>query len=213
MEGARRVQDEPEHQCHELLLRLAGRIPDAQLWRFRDWLAGGAIHVLARALPRLLLRERIGVTRDEQRLLWSALLPAGADPSAIGAVLGADEAPASGYTFNVNSPDQGASPGDSALVVLGATLRDRQGVGEVRFTWRHGGGAAPKRLLLIIALTELSRLAGEVQRTLRALGEHEPGVEVFSPDADLPAYHREAKAASELVCVGPADLFDLATSG
>ena len=29
--------------CHELLLRLAGRLPDDLLWRYRDWAASDAI--------------------------------------------------------------------------------------------------------------------------------------------------------------------------
>lgn len=209
MEG-RHVQDEPELRCHELLVRLAGRLPDAELWRFRDWLAGGAIDVLARALPRTLLRERIGLTTAELRLLWSALMPAGGDPAAIGAIVGVVEAPDPGYMFNLTSPNQ-ISAGDSALVVLGATLRDREGVGEVRFCWRTSPDGTVKRVLLVIASTDLHRLAGEIQRTLRALGEHEPCVEVLSPDMALPPYHQSAKAASELICVGPADLFEHAT--
>lgn len=204
------MQDEPELRCHELLVRLAGRLPDADLWRFRDWLAGGATNVLARALPRLLLRRRIGLTTGELRLLWSALIPAGGDPAAIAAIVGVDAPDEQRYMFNLNSPNR-VMPGDSALVVLGATLRDREGVGEVRFSWRTGSAGDVKRVLLVIASADLHRLAGEIQRTLRALGEREPCVEVLSPDMALPPYHQEAKAASELICVGPADLIEHAT--
>lgn len=205
------MQDEPELRCHELLVRLAGRLPDAELWRFRDWLAGGAINVLARALPRTLLRHRIGLTTGELRLLWSALIPAGGDPAAIGAIVGVDEPVEPSYRFTLGPPDRVNPPGDSAVVVLGATLRDREGVGEVRFTWRSGPGGDSRRVLLVIASTDLHRLAGEIQRTLRALGDREPCVEVVSPDMALPPYHQSAKAASELICVGPADLLDYAT--
>lgn len=204
------MQDEPELRCHELLVRLAGRLPDAELWRFRDWLAGGALNVLAKALPRSLLRARIGLTTGELRLLWSALIPAGGDAAAIGAIVGVDEPADPGYMFTLNAPNR-VTPGDSAVVVLGATLRDREGVGEVRFTWRTSHNGAAKRVLLVIASTDLHRLAGEIQRTLRALGEREPCVEVVSPDMALPPYHQAAKAASELICVGPADLLDYAT--
>nr|BFE46961.1 hypothetical protein GCM10017745_03880 [Saccharothrix mutabilis subsp. capreolus] len=37
---------------------------------------------------------------------------------------------------------------------------------------------------------------------LRALGEHDPCVEVLPAGSDLPPYHRAALAASELVCTG-----------
>jgi len=186
--------------CHELLLRLAGRLPDDLLWRFRDWAATDAIAVLARALPRTLLHDRIGLTDYEQRLLADALVPHGADRSTISSVKGLDELPESGYTFSPESPDR-VSMGDSATVVLGATLRGRLGVGEVRSSWRLGGGV-PRRLILVTATTGEARLTGELQRVLRALGEHDPCVEVLPAGLDLPPYHRAALAASELVCAG-----------
>jgi len=57
--------------------------------------------------------------------------------------------------------------------------------------------------MLVAASTDQVRLAGEVQRVLRALGEHDPCVEVVPIGMDLPPYHRAALAASELVCTGP----------
>ncbi|GGP36327.1 hypothetical protein [Saccharothrix coeruleofusca] len=187
--------------CHELLLRLAGRLPDDVLWRYRDWVATDATAVLARALPRTLLHDRVGLTDHEQRLLADALLPHGADPGAISSIRGLDELPETDYTFSPESPDQ-ASMGDSATVVLGATLRGRPGVGEVRSSWRRGGGGGTRRIILVTATSGSPRLAGEVQRVLRALGEHDPCVEVLPAGLDLPPYHRAALAASELVCTG-----------
>jgi hypothetical protein len=186
--------------CHELLLRLAGRLPDDVLWRFRDWAATDAVLVLARALPRTLLHDRIGLTDHEQRLLADALVPHGADRSAISSVKGLDELPDPRYTFSPESPER-VSMGDPATVVLGATLRGRLGVGEVRSTWRLGEGEA-RRVILVAATTEPARLAAELQRVLRALGEHDPCVEVLPAGMDLPPYHRAALAASELVCTG-----------
>jgi len=185
---------------HELLLRLAGRLPDDVLWRFRDWAATDAIAVLARALPRTLLHDRIGLTDHEQRLLADGLVPHGGDLSAISSVKGLDEEPEPGYTFTPEPPER-VLMGDSATAVLGATLRGRPGVGEVRTTWRHGGDGAGK-VVLVTATSGHARLAGELQRVLRALGEHDPRVEVLPAGGDLPPYHRAALAASELVCTG-----------
>ena len=185
---------------HELLLRLAGRLPDDVLWRFRDWAATDAVVVLARALPRTLLHDRIGLTDYEQRLLVESLVPHGADLSTLSSVKGLDEEPDPGYTFTPESPER-VPMGDSATVVLGATLRGRLGVGEVRSTWRQGGGVT-RRLILVTATTEHARLAGELQRVLRALGEHDPCVEVLPAGHDLPSYHRAALTESELVCAG-----------
>jgi hypothetical protein len=168
-----------EWAVHELLLRLAGRLPDDILWRFRDWAASDAVVVLARALPRALLHGRVGLTDLEQGLLADAVL-----------------------SFTTESPDR-VPMGDSATAVLSATLRGRLGVGEVRSVWRQGSGdVAAKRIMLVAATTGHARLAGEVQRVLRALGEHDPCVEVLPLGMDMPPYHRAALAASELVCTG-----------
>lgn len=186
--------------CHELLFRLAGRLPDDLLWRYRDWAASDAYPVLARSLPRTLLHDRVPLTDHELDLLHDALVPYGADPGSISSVKGLDELPPTDYTFTAESPDR-VSMGDSATVVLGATLRGRHGVGEVRSCWRVGQGAA-RRVILVVATTGHARLTGELQRVLRALGENAPCVEVMSSGMDLPPYHRAALAASELVCAG-----------
>jgi len=46
--------------CHDLLVRLAGRLPDRLLWRLREWLATGGHAAVAALLPRALLRHRVG---------------------------------------------------------------------------------------------------------------------------------------------------------
>jgi hypothetical protein len=190
---------------HELLLRLAGRLPDRQTWRLRDWLAGGATSALARTLPRILLHDRIPVTEQERGLLAVSLRDAGADFGLISSVPGVDEDPPLRYTFTSESPDR-VDMGDSAAAVLGATLRGRPEVGEVRSCWRQSpsGEGGAKRIILASASEGHAQLAGELQRVLRALGEREPCVEVLPSGMELPSYHREALDASELVCVGAA---------
>jgi hypothetical protein len=195
------VPDNAELNAHELLLRLAGRLSDAQLWRFRDWLASGALPVLGRALPRALLHDRIGLTADEHGLLREI----GADPALTSSVLGIAAVPEPAFTFTGEAADQAAS-GDPVGVVLGATLRGREGLGEVRCAWRHAAGGSTHRVVLVSAVEDHHRLAGELQRMLRALGEHEPCVEVLAPDFELPPYHRAALDVSELLCFGAADL-------
>ena len=66
----------------------------------------------------------------------------------------------------------------------------------------HWLAQSGQRVLLITALSGLPRLTGELQRVLRVLGDEEPSVEVVPPRFDLPDYHRDALADSELVCVG-----------
>lgn len=193
-----------EAACHELLLRLAGRMPDQLLWRYRDWLGEGAMTTLARTLPRTLLKHNIDLDQPEYRLLVAGLVPHGADWHQVSSTLGVDEAPENRYTFTGSAPDWVNSV-DSVSALVHATLRGRPDVGEVRESWRHGEGEEPKRVLLITAVAGLPRLTGELQRVLRVLGDEEPSVEVMPQRFELPSYHRAALASSELVCTGAVD--------
>lgn len=196
-----------EDACHELLLRLAGRLPDQWIWRFRDWLGEGAMSTLAKTLPRSLLKHRVDLEQAEYRLLVAGLIPHGADWHEVSSSLGVDEIKENGYTFSPSAPDWVNSV-DSVSMMLHATLRSRPQVGEVRISWRRGGpedGARAKRVVLVTAMEGRPRLAGELQRMLRALGDEEPGVEVLPPRFTLPAYHRAALENSEFVCVGAVD--------
>ncbi|MEB3369628.1 hypothetical protein [Saccharopolyspora mangrovi] len=186
--------------CHELLLRLAGRLSDRHLWRYRDWLAGGAADVVARLLPGTLVRERIALDDDEHRLLSDALLPLGADPAMVNAVLPAVVDTTPHYSFTIEPPAENV--GDSAVLVLGATLRGRPGVREVRNTWRRRDSGAAKLVVLVSASDDCVELTGEIQRVLRALGDAAPCVEVVPKDLEPTPYHRMAIEESALVCAG-----------
>jgi hypothetical protein len=201
-----------EQSCHDLLLRLAGRLPDQLLWRFRDWLGEGAMGTLARTLPRSLLKHRIDLDQSEYRLLVAGLIPHGADWHQVSSTLGVDDVTETRYTFTGSTPEWVNSV-DSVSVLLHAALRGRPDVGEVRQSWRHGvsgngdvaGEGGVKRVLVVTALSSLPRLTGELQRVLRVLGDEEPSVEVLPPRFEVTGYHRAALASSELVCVGAVD--------
>lgn len=191
--------------CHELLLRLAGRLPDGQLWRYRDWLAGAATEVLALSLPNALVRERVRLTDADHRLLSDALMPLGADPAVVEAILPGEEPRWDEYAFTAEVP--AAERGDSEALVLGATLRGREGIHEVRSSWRRAvTGGEPARVVIVTATADAVTLTGEVQRILRALGKHAPLVEVFAPGVEPTPYHRAALAESVLVCAGAGEL-------
>lgn len=201
------ASDEAVAAAHELLLRFAGRLPDRQLWRFRDWLAAGTLDALASALPLTLLRERVAITVTESALLNRAFLDVGADPSRLSAVPWVDELPELDHSFTAEAPEW-VRLGDSIAVVLGAVLEGRPEVLDVRGTWRRYRSAANSatRVLLVTASSGCVALTGELQRVLRALGTHEPMVEVL-PHAmvtggQLPAYHRTALASSEPLLAG-----------
>ena len=112
--------------CHELLLKLAGRLPDRHLWRYRDWLAGEAAGVVARVLPSTLVSERITITDDEHQLMSDALLPLGGDPAVINAVLPSDGT-VTNYKVSAESPVD--SRGDTEAR-CSAPPRNRPGVRE-----------------------------------------------------------------------------------
>lgn len=196
-----------EQAGHELLLRLAGRLPDSLLWRYRDWLGEGAVVALARTLPKTLLKHGIDLDQHEHRLLVAGFVPHGADPHEVSSTLGVDVVLPTRYTFRQASPER-VNTADVVVAVVGAALRGRPRVGEVRQSWRHVGDGSGetdvRRILLIGAAGDCARLAGEVQRVVRVLGEEEPSVEVLSPRIEAPEYHRAALAHSTLLCVGAA---------
>lgn len=198
-----------QQACHELLLRLAGRLPDQTLWRFRDWLGEGALPTLARTMPRALLKHDIDLEQHEHGLLVEALMPHGADRHQVSSTLGLDEVGDNRYTFTMIEPDRGNTV-DTVSVLVNAVLRGRPDVGHVRESWRQGGqGDRPaKRVLLVDAVAGMPRLTGELQRVLRALGDAEPAVEVLPPKFDLPVYHRGALENSCFVCSGSAPTGD-----
>lgn len=192
-----------ESSCHELLLRLAGRLPDRQLWRYRDWLASAALPALASALPSTLLGGRIGLTRVELGLLADSLLPAGADPSRVSSISEIDEPEESGFSFSATSPET-SRLGDPVPSLLVAVLGHRPGVGDVYQGWRRPklSRGPLKRVLVVNGADRLAALTGELQRLLRALGESDPAVEVLGKGLHLPAYQREALDAAQLICAG-----------
>lgn len=201
------MDHEDQLACHELLLRLAGRLPDETLWRFRDWLAAGALGVLARTLPKALLRHDIDLDENDHQLLRTALLPHGADPQLVSSALGMDDTPEGEYTFTEAAPEW-LNAVDAVPAVVDAALRGRPEVGEVRESWRSSGSddtRAAKRVLLVTAISGWSRLTGELQRVVRVLGDEVPSIEVLPPRVDLPQYHLAALARSRTVSVGAAE--------
>ena len=177
--------------CHELLVRLAGRLPDRLLWRLREWLAAGAHAAVAALLPRALLRSRVGLT-DEERDLLEAAVAGRAPRKLLDAVLTVTVPDEPDVTFR-----SGPEPDVAALSLL-AVARGVDGCLELRQTLR-GTGRHAQRVVLVRA--EGPRpwvLAGTLARLLRAHGDSAPCVEVL-PAGDPPAYHRAALASSTLL--------------
>jgi hypothetical protein len=177
--------------CHELLVRLAGRLPDRLLWRLREWLAAGAHAAVAALLPRALLRNRVGLTDEERDLLETAV--AGRAPrKLLDAVLTVTVPDEPDVTFR-----SGPDPDVAALSLL-AVARGVDGCVELRQTLRGTGRHAQRVVLVRAEGPRPWALAGTLARLLRAHGDSAPCVEVL-PAGDPPAYHRAALAGSTLL--------------
>ncbi|HEY2101534.1 MAG TPA: hypothetical protein VGH72_34070 [Pseudonocardia sp.] len=190
---------DPERACHDLLVRLAGRLPDRLLWRLRDWLAADGHAALSRALPKALLRNRIGLTDAERDLMEASLPLWGATQRQLDAVLPVAEPGETNATFRAElSPEEVcadlAGPGgwrDSIDLMLTAVVRGHPGAKELRRSWRVDH-SRPQRVVLAHVTEDLPALTGTLQRVLRAHGDLSPCVEVVSPPLALPPYHRLA---------------------
>ena len=189
---------EPEAAGHELLVRLAGRVPDRLLWRLREWLATGAPEAVAATLPRALLRHRVGLTDAERDLLETAVAGHGPSRRVLDAILALPGSDGPGAPFGT------APEADVAALSVLAVVRGDAGCVELRQAVR-AGGRRPQRVVLV--RTDGDRpwvLAGTLARVLRAQGDPTPCVEVLAGEAAPPDYHRAALAGSALLWHRPA---------
>lgn len=190
--------DDADRACHELLLRLAGRLPDDQLWRLRDWLAVGGRAAVSATLPRALLRNRIGLSDAERDLLIDAVGGWGAPRRLLDAVLPARAPDVSAVEFRAGS----GLPDLAALSVV-AVVRGHVGVTELRQSWRRGRGE--QRVVLVAGGERPWVLTGILQRLLRAHGERTPCVEVLPAGLEPPLYHQAATVGAAVLWVASAE--------
>ena len=186
--------------AHDLLLGLAGRLPDRLLWRLRDWLDAGAEAALRTSLPRTLLRHRVAVTDRERALLHTVVGAWGGPLRPVEAILRTDAAPEPAATF------EATAGWDSTDLVLRALVPALGEVRELRRTWRtdhaarRAAPAPPVRVVLVRAVARRPEVAGAVARCLRAHGEV-PCVEVMADRGPVGPYHDAALAGSDALWV------------
>lgn len=179
--------------CHELLLHLAGRLPDDVTWRLRDWLADDTDHgraAVAATLPRALLRNRVGITDHERSLLVTGAGDDAAVRRAVRAVLPIQAAERPPFEFRA-APDGY----DAATLGVLAVVRGAAGVEEVLRSVRSGP-FGERTVLVVLGGDRPWALAGTLQRLLRAHGDRTPCVEVLPVDLDPPRYHKAAIVGS-----------------
>ena len=188
--------------CHELLLRLAGRLPGDVLWRLRDWLGTDTPQgrtAVGATLPKALLRNRIGLTELERALLVDAVGGWGAARRSVDAVLPVQTPDRLAFEFRTRAVDH-----DTATLSVLAVVRGSPGVHEVRQSIRVGA-AGEQRVLILIGGDRPWQLTGTLQRVLRAHGDRVPAVEVLPTDLEPPTYHKAA-------IVGSAPLWTVTTA-
>jgi hypothetical protein len=182
--------------CHALLLRLAGRLPDALMWRLRDWLGAGGRDVLAATLPRELLRHRVGLTDDERELLEAAV---GSSHRLLDAMLPAPLAEEPTARFHPGSGEV-----DTAALSVLAVVSGHPGSLELRQAWRDA-----QRVVLVLGGERPWALTATLQRVLRAHGDRTPCMEVLPAHGDPTAYHRAAIIGSVSLWRSAAALLDV----
>jgi hypothetical protein len=180
--------------CHDLLVRLAGRLPDRLLWRLREWLATGGQAVVAALLPRALLRHRVGLTDAERELLETAVGDRGASRRPLDAIL---------TVGSPDEPDAAFRPApaefDPAALSLLAVVRGDGGCVELRQALRADGRREQRVVLVRTDGDRPWALSGTLARLLRAHGDPTPCVEVLPVAGEAPAYHRAALAESAVL--------------
>jgi hypothetical protein len=171
---------------HDLLVELAGRLPDELLWRLRDWLAApSGADIVGVLLPRELMRAGVGVTDRERDLLGELAGSWGPARWLLDAVLPAHEATGSAPAFAADD-----APADAALLTVLAVVRAHPGCTELSVVRREG-----RRVVLVRGGERAWALAATLQRLLRAHGDRTPCVEVLADGAGTD-YHRAATAVA-----------------
>ncbi|MFJ8582311.1 hypothetical protein [Micromonospora sp. NPDC093277] len=205
-----------EPNPHDLLLRLAGRLPDEVTTECRRWLSQGLDADVAQAVLFALLAAEIPIGSDDVEWLRELLVSTGHDPTAVDPIRG-DPSPlrygAAPIGPAVLAPDPAAVPYTLDLTrdhpdAFGLDPIDVSAVAVVRAasaralwrSWRYPppGRAEPpaRRVYLVLAPhrapADLAALAAATQDALIAAGERDPQVEVFPDVDDLPPYQRHA---------------------
>lgn len=191
--------------CHELLLRLAGRLPDELMWRLRDWLAAQSRAALGATLPRELLRHRVGLSEQECALLAAAAGEWGASRRLVDAVLPVDTPDPAATGFRAAPAEIDAA----ALSVL-AVVRAHPGSTELYQASRGpvvATGTRPlrpdQRVVVVRGGERPWLLTGTLQRLLRAHGDRTPCVETLPARGAVPAYHEAAIITSTQLWCAP----------
>lgn len=214
------IEPEPtwHEYWHDLLLEIAGQVPDELISHARSHLADDDHEAVARAMAHAITAYRL--TFDDQRAeLFAA---AGLNIDAIGGIDPTDLPDAMPYAFGSAPPGvpapqlldltpRGIRDLDSVEVAAVLSVVGDPGVCGLWRCWRtpghDSGWPEPKRIFLIEVSRRRDRhpLAARITEVLDLAGERAPQVEVFATRDGVPEYQLLARDAAALLWApGPA---------
>lgn len=184
---------------HDLLLALAGRVPDEALAEMRLCLADGEDAELAGLLAAEIDTGRLALTEAEKRVV-RAVCDADLDhvprPDASTPYRFGDQYGAAMPSGHGRAEERDAM--DAVAVEAGERVGGLIGMWRVL---RHAHEGPPRRVYLAEARpgADLVELTAEIQYALSEASEDTPRVEVFAEGTPLPAYHEAALAGATLM--------------
>lgn len=205
--------------CHWLLLRVAGHVPDHVLTRCRQLVADRRPVDVGREVADTALARRIALTVADVNVL-AELLVADSHVLSMVDVTDADVIPACGFVAGRAQLEAAITLGDEIRpgvarpdprpeddvdrAALGAVADDPA----IRALWRvwrypiHQSAPLEIRRMYLIECdseADLITVTATKHATLADAGEIDPQVEVYPTRADLPRYHRLARASGALL--------------
>jgi hypothetical protein len=202
----------PTADCHNMLLRLAGRLPDDLITLCRQQLAHAELGQLARALTSCALSLHVPLATADIAVLTGLLAATGGDPSPLRDAETDDSDPVE-WNFTSEAPDPGHQI--TAVAALDQAIAhvlafESSAIGCWR-AWRIPAGesaASPAKPVFVIETTpgaDPVSITAVLQRQLTAAGEPSPQVEVCLRGQQLPAYQTLARAYGELIWTATED--------
>ncbi|MEU6128912.1 hypothetical protein ABZ805_07035 [Saccharopolyspora sp. NPDC047091] len=182
-------------RMHDLLLHLAGRVPDDFLASMREVLSTGVVGRVAGSVCEVLAADKVSVTIAQAGLL-SELVDDAASAVFTGIPI-ADETPPSVWLFDADEAPERTAEVTAALTAV--LSRNPAALG-LWTAWRRPsrgeGSPLPVHVVTAAAEADLPRLSGELHR---ALADHPdvPRIEVVG-EQDAPAYQRAARGRGTL---------------
>ncbi|KAA5829172.1 hypothetical protein F1721_26255 [Saccharopolyspora hirsuta] len=205
--GSEMMQDEQDRARHELLLRLAPRLPDDVVWQARSWLAADQWPHAARLVVQVFLEWNEPLPPDARGILLDGVDPATAER--VAELEDADDVSVLLWDFEAREDETS----ERYAEIVRAYLEDLPGTHTAWSAWRTSGGAArPLHLVETQGGMKPHVIAAELADRLWRAGLPSPQVEVFHPDSPLDAYYHAPAlvAGREIHATGPAPHVELA---